>query len=108
MPVSAVVSLNAKAQGIAGKLAIVEGDLSGKCGVGMWAARKANAALIAQGDAKGGAVLQVPGDRVPVHVERASTAIFLDAVAVYAEIKGSAPLTAEFQAIEVKSLNKAQ
>jgi len=107
VPVATVVSLHAEPQGVAGKSAPIQHDLSGENGVGMRGSGEADPALAAQGHGKTRSIAQVPRDRVPVDGQRPPAEIFLDCIFVDPKVKGRLLPPADVESVQRKSLDEA-
>jgi len=107
MPVSAVVSLHAKAQRVAGEAPAIERDLPGKKCIGMRRSRETNPAFVAQRDAKRGTVAQMPRDRVTINCQVSPAGILMDRVIARSKMKWSLAFAAEIQALDREALNKS-
>ena len=107
MPISAIVPLYSEPQRLALKTPAVEGYAAGKRCIGMRRARKPNPAFIAQGDAKGGVILQVPGNLAAVNFQRSPAGVFLDSTAVHPKIKWTLLSGADMQVVQRKPSNEA-
>jgi len=106
MPVSAVVSLHSKPQGVPLKTPAIQRDLSGKTSVGMRGSRESNPALIAQGDTKRGSILQIPCNRVPLNFQPSPAGALSDFLGTDAEVERILFSGAEIQTSPGKSLNE--
>src|SRR5271157_4394671 len=68
--------------------------------------RKTDPALGAQRRAKGGAVVQVPGNRMSVNIQRAPAGTVLDPLIADSEVERGLASGAEIKTIQGKSLNE--
>jgi len=106
MPVATIVSLKPEPQRFPCKTPVIESDLARKTRAGMRRPRKTDPALIAQRCSKGRAVMQVPGNRMSVNIQRALAGAFVDRILSDAEVEGISAPCAEIKSIESKSLNE--
>ncbi len=107
MPVSTIMSLHPKPQRVPDKTPAIESDPPRKARVGMRRSRKTDPALGAQRRAKGGAVVQVPGNRMSVNFQRAPAGTVLDPLIADSEVEWGLASGAEIKTIQGKSLNEA-
>src|ERR1035441_1170946 len=99
MPVSAVMPLHSESKWVSCKAPPIERDLSGKNRVAVRRPREPNPPLIAQGHAKRRTVAQVPGDGMPVHFQRSSAGIIVDAIVSNSKVKRTLPSAADVQSL---------
>jgi hypothetical protein len=106
MPVSTIMSLHTEPQRIPCKTAAVKSDPSRKTRVGMRRSRKADPALGAQRNPKGGAVVQVPGNRMSLNFQRPLAGTVIDLLVADSEVEWSLAPGAEIKTLQGESLNE--
>ena len=107
MPVSTIVSLKPEPQRVSCKTPVIEGNPPRKTGVGMRRSRKTDPALVAQRHSKGGAVAQIPGNRMTVNFQRAAAGAVFDSIVTDSEVEWGLTSSADIKTFKRKSLNEA-
>ena len=106
MAVTGIVSLNAKAERIAGKAFSVEENFAGENGVGVRRSRETNPTFVAKGNSERGVVAKIPGDGVAIDVEIAPGGIFVDAVVSDATVKRELETAGQVELVGGETLNE--
>lgn len=107
MPISAVVSLNPKAQRISLETPPIERNLPREKCIGMRRSGEPNPSLAADLDAKCGMILQIPRDLVSVDFQRSPTRIVLNAIVGNSQVERIFSSIADLQTIQREALNEA-
>src|SRR5205807_5265147 len=98
------VALNSKTDRVAHKTPLVKRNLAGKKPVGMRRSRESNPALITEGGVTRGTKAQVPGDCVPVNLQRSSARVFVNRILTQSKMKRALAFPAQFQALQGESM----
>ena len=106
MPVPTIMSLHTEPQRISCKTATVKSDPPRKARVRVRRSRKTDPALGAQRSSKGGAVVQIPGNRMPLNFQRPLAGAVIDPMAADSEVKRGLASGAEIETVQGKSPNE--